>query len=343
MTATPEFGGGTGQVTASDPFGLGDRLSLGVTGGEHMAQGSITYTLPLGTNGMAGSVSYTGFYYELGEELASLDVEGRADTFAANLTYPVLRSRKASVWTGLGLDYLMLEDEAGGAITSQRQIPVGKATLFATLFDSLGGGGMNSASLSFYYGHLDLMDVTGALALDDAGPRSAGTFARGTYSLARLQRLTRTVSLFGSVRGQVAGANLDSSQKFILGGPTGVRAFPVGEASGDEGHAMTFETRFDLPSAPAGHTVQLVGFVDTGWIRLHKDPWAASVTNATGCNDYWLSGGGVGVSVSRTGRYAFRASYAHEIGGNPGRSTAGNDVDNRNDDGRCWVQAVAWF
>ena len=220
---------------------------------------------------------------------------------------------------------------------------MGRASLFGNAFDRFGGGGLNSFSLAFHAGHLDLTDITAAQAADAAGPRSAGEFFRGTYSLARLQRLTGRLSLFGSVRGQVAGGNLDSSQKFILGGPTGVRAYPVGEASGDEGHALTVETRYDLPWTPAGHTVQLVGFLDTGWIHLHKDPWTGAVASATGRNDYWLSGGGIGVSLARMERYAIRASYAHEIGDNPGRTAAGNDGDNLERDGRFWIQAVAWF
>jgi len=334
---------GIAQATAADPSGFGDQLNLGIMAAEHMVQGSAAYALPVGATGLNWSVSYTGLQYELGKDLASLDAEGRADNVATSLAYPILRSRKKSLWTGLGFEYIRLEDEAAGAATSERHLSVGNATLFGNFLDTFGGGGMINAGLTVYYGNLDLEDIAGAQARDDAGPGSAGSFFRATYSLARLQRLTRSISLFGAIRGQFAGGNLDSSQTFILGGPTGVRAYPVGEASGDEGHAVTFETRFDLPVAPAGNSVQLVGFIDTGWVRQHKDPWTASVTNATGRNDYWLSGGGLGVVIGKAGRYSIRAAYAHKIGDNPGRSTAGNDADNLDNDGRFWLQTVIWF
>jgi hemolysin activation/secretion protein len=124
--------------------------------------------------------------------------------------------------------------------------------------------------------------------------------------------------LFGFRRGQVAFKNLDSSQKFILGGPTGVRAYPVGEAPGDEGHAFTLESRFDIPFMPSWAATQLVGFLDAGWVKLHRDLWPGAITSASGKNDYWLSGGGVGVNVGKAGLYSVRASYAHKIAPNEG-------------------------
>ncbi len=334
---------GIGQVAASDPFGLGDQLSLSVTCADRMAQGNVAYSLPFRATGVTWSVFYTGLYYELGKDMSSLDAEGSADTIATTLTYPLLRSRKASIWTGLGFEHLVLEDEVGNTTISKRKLPVGKMNFFGNFFDTWGGGGLSSASLALYYGRLDLNDIAAARTADALGPQSAGNFVRATYSLARLQRLSRTVSFFGSIRGQLADGNLGSSQKFILGGPTGVRAYPVGEASGDEGHSMTCEIRVDLPDSSVWDTVQLVGFIDTGWTKLHKDQWTGSVTNVTGRNNYWLSGGGCGISIGREGVYSIRASYAHKIDNNPGRNAAGDDADNRSDDGRFWVQAVVWF
>ncbi len=334
---------GTGQVAVNDPFGRGDRLSLAVTGAEHMVQGTVGYALPLGATGLSGTLDYTGLYYEVGADMAHLNAKGRADTFAVGLRYPLLRSRRATVRAGIGVQYLMLRDKANGIDTSDRKLPVKNATLQGNFFDAFGGGGLTIASLAVYNGRLDLTGLASGETADAAGPRRAGDFHRGTYSLARLQRITRQISLFGAVRGQVADGNLDSSQKFILGGPTGVRAYPVGEASGDEGHALTVETRFDLPYAPAQTDIQLIGFLDTGIVRLNKNPWPTAMTNATGSNAYSLSGAGAGISAGKPGRYSIRASYAHKIGDNPGRTTAGNDVDNLSNDGRFWLQAVAWF
>jgi hemolysin activation/secretion protein len=334
---------GNGQAALNDPFGLGDQFSVSITGAEHMLQGRAAYSLPVGASGMVWSASYTDLSYELGAELADLKVKGDARTIGTNLSYPLLRSRNASIWSGLGFEYLLLRDEANGTTTRDRKLPVGNASLTGSFFDGFGGGGLTSLYLALYYGKIDLSGLAGAEEIDAASARSAGDFARGIYSLARLQRVTQRISLFGSLRGQFAGQNLDSSQKFILGGPSGVRAYPVGEASGDEGHLMTFETRLDAPGFPSWATTQLVGFIDAGYVHLHKDAWPGAVTSATGRNDYWLSGGGVGVNVGKAGVYGVRASYAYKINDNPGRSSSGKDVDNYSNDGRFWLQAMIWF
>lgn len=334
---------GTGQAAINDPFGLGDQFSVSLTGAEHLFQGRVGYALPVGATGLVWSAGYTGLAYKLGEELASLDAKGTGQTFSTGLTYPVMRTRAASIWGGLGFEYLALHDEANGATTRDRKLPVGNLNFTGSFFDGFGGGGLTSLHLAFYHGNVDLSAPADAKAADDATARSAGNFARANYALARLQRVTKLISLYGSARGQFASQNLDSSQKFILGGPAGVRAYPVGEASGDEGHALTVETRVDLPFSPSWASAQLVGFYDAGTVRLHKNTWAGSVTNATGRNDYWLSGAGVGINVGMAGRYAVQASYALRIDDNPGRTPDGNDADNKNDHGRFWVQAIVWF
>jgi len=334
---------GTGQAALNDPLGWGDQLNLTFTGAANLLQGRAGYAVPLGTSGLTGNLSYTYLSYKLGEELKSLDAKGRADTFAAGFSYPLLRSRRASVWTGLGGEYFVLGDEANDVKTRDRKLSVGNLNLTGSFYDGFGGGGLTNVNIYFYGGSVDLSGVESNKSNDATGPKTAGGFSRGTYSVGRLQRVTAWLALFGSARGQLASGNLDSSQKFILGGPASIRAYPVGEAPGDEGHAGTVEARFDLPFLPPWATTQLVGFVDAGWIMLHKSLWTGAVTSASGRNDYLLAGGGGGLNIGKPGLYSLRASYAHKIGPNDGCSTTGMDADNRNDNGRFWLQLLIWI
>lgn len=333
----------TGLVAANDPFGWGDRLQLSVTGAEHLVEGSIAYALPLGATGANAALNYTGLSYELGKDLADLDAEGEAHTVGVKINYPLMRTRAASLWGGLGFEYQMLTDEAGGVTIRDRDIPVGNVSVTGSFYDTFNGGGLTSATVTAYQGELDLSHKGGAKLADAAGPEAAGSFFRSTYSLARLQRLTQGLSFLAAVRGQLAADNLDSSQKFILGGPTGVRAYPVSEGSGDEGHLFSAEARFELPFMPTWATTQLIGFYDAGWVKLHHDRWPGAVTNATGSNDYWLSGAGVGLNVGKADLYSIRTSYAHAIDDNDGRSINGENADGRSDHHRFWLQAVVWF
>lgn len=330
------------QLAANDPCGLGDQLSVGLTLTRNLYQARGAYSLPLGGSGATWSLYASHLDYELGSDMEDLDVDGSARTLGTSLGYPLLRTRAASLWVNAGYEHLAMEDDTLGAETRKRRLPVGNASLTGSFFDGLGGGGISSLSVALYRGDLDISPADDDTA-DALGPRTQGGFLRATYSLARLQRLTSSVSLLASVRGQVAGGNLDSSQKFLLGGPGGVRSYPVGEAAGDQGHLMTGEVRCDLPFGPKGALTQLVGFVDAGAVTLSKRTWEGALTNATENNRYWLSGGGAGVNVGNPGRYSLRLAYAHKIGRNAGRNMDDTDTDNHRDHGRLWFQAMAWF
>lgn len=329
----------TGQVALIDSLGKGDLLRMTYINADDLNQGRADLSLPVGSRGAIADFSYNGLRYELGGKLKDLQAKGSAHTFGTNLKYPVKRTRRSSIWIGSGYDHYLLEDKAAGDVTSDRSVSVANLNVTGNFYDEFYRGGLTSFLVALYAGRADITD---GISSDDLGARVKGDFSRVTYALARLQRATKNTSLFFSARGQVADGNLDSSQKIILGGPTGVRAYPIGEASGDTGHILTFENRYDLPLRTAFKT-QLVGFVDAGQIRLHEDTWTGSVTNISGRNHYWLSGTGVGINIEKPQSYRVQFSYAHTLGKNPGRDAYDNNSDNQDESGRVWAQATIWF
>lgn len=327
---------GNAQFSLNDPFGHGEQLSVSYTGAEHLNQGSIAATMPIGFSGLSASLSWTGMNYRLGGDFSSLNAKGKSSAFNGGLSYPLLRTRENSIWASINGEVIKLQDEAGGSPTLDRELKVAIAGINGSFMDGFGGGGMTAANLSLTSGDVNLSDLLSAV--DAIGPKTAGSFTRATYSLARLQKLTDKLTLFASFRGQLADGNLDSSQKFILGGSSGVRAYPVGEASGDQGNLLTLEGRYDFTPG-----TQLIGFFDGGCIELHKNVWSGSITNATGRNHYCLSGAGAAINFVQEDSYAIYASLAHVLGSNPGRTRTGQNSDNRDDKTRLWVQATFRF
>jgi hemolysin activation/secretion protein len=109
--------------------------------------------------------------------------------------------------------------------------------------------------------------------------------------------------LWLALAGQQASKNLDSSEKFSLGGPTNVRAYPTGEASGDEGWRGTLELRHSLAAS-----VQGVLFYDFGSVKINKTPFAILA------NDRQLAGAGFGVNASWD-KLQFKSSLAWRTSG----------------------------
>src|SRR6185312_6208123 len=134
-----------------------------------------------------------------------------------------------------------------GATIRDKQIHSGTFGISGDVSDKLNGGGYSTWSVAASMGKLDLSKNPTDEFFDRIGPKTAGTFQKYNPAASRLQRITQRTTLSGSYFGQLSSGNLDSSEKFNLGGPYGVRAYPVGEASGDEGHLFNVEFRDDLP------------------------------------------------------------------------------------------------
>lgn len=82
-----------GLLSVNDPLGVGDQLTLLMTGAEDIAQGRASYSVPLSASGLRGSVAYSGMYYRLARDLKAQGLAGSAHTWNAGLAYPLYRSR----------------------------------------------------------------------------------------------------------------------------------------------------------------------------------------------------------------------------------------------------------
>lgn len=340
---------GAGRVNArislNDPKERGDQLSLGLTSAANLRSEQLDYTLPVGAKGLSAHLGYSHLSFNVGEELANINSTGSAQTKTVGFTYPLIRSRALNLWASGGYDWKYLKDKSAGVVTRNKQIGVVNLGLSGNNYDTWGGGGLNNFSLTFAGGNLDLSNVADDLAIDSSTAGTNGGYAKMNYSLARLQHLTSKLAFFSALNGQYTGQNLDSSEKFILGGSSGVRAYPSGEGSGDRGEIINFELRYDLPDTHLSGwgNWQLVSFFDAGQITLYDSPWAGSVTNISGDNSYILKGAGLGLNLTHQANYSVRTAWARQIGSNPGRSTAGLNSDGLSHKNTFWLQALAWF
>jgi len=331
------------QLHLNDPLKAGDQLGLMLTHAQDLDQIGLDYHVPVGSSGLKLGANASYLDYSIGKELSSLESQGTARTAGVDVSYPFIRTRYQSLWGGLAYTNKRLKDELLGTRVHDKRINAVTASLTGNRQDQWGGGGVTNASVLLTRGDLDLSGVASDLAADRVSAKTDGGYTKANLNLVRLQRLTERLSFYGAFNSQVTGDNLDSSEKFILGGPSGVRAYPVGEGSGDSGWVTNLELRYDLPVAPAIGELQLVGFFDTGRVKLHQHPWTGSVTNAENANSYGLSGAGIGINLTHSPRFAMRAAVASAIGSNPGRTSAGNNTDGKNDRVQTWLQAVLWF
>ena len=324
---TGEWRGG-GTVFLNNLAGRGDQLSLRVLAStQSLIYGRVAWQAPVGAATVGVAYSHIG--YELGREFASLDASGTADIVSLFATYPLLRSRRHNVRALLGADAKWFTDRALAVGTeSERTTRVLTAGLAG---DHRHASGFSTWSVSGSYGNLAL-NTPADRAFDAITARAEGGYGVFRAAASHDQIISGGLSIYGAARGQLASKNLDASEKMQLGGAFGVRAYPEGEAFGDEGYIATAELRQLLPERFAGlpGRVQLFGFVDTGSIRLAKDPWFQGTSTLN------RSGYGAGASWSLPGNFTARATYARKLGTGPATSAPDRS-------GRFWVQLAKFF
>lgn len=327
------------SISLNDPSGRGDQVNLRVTESGGTSYGRLGYQIPLGYSGLKLGAAYAATRYKLCCEFGPLAARGEARTATFNAQYPFVRGRSGNLYGTAAYDIKHYFNETIAGTTSDKTAGV---LAFGVNGDSsvfLGDGGLSSFGLAVSSGELSLDGWAPDRAADAASALTHGNYRKTAYSMARLQRLGASTFLYAGFSGQLASKNLDSSEKFILGGPFGVRGYPTGEAAGDEGMLLNLELRYDIRSA-----LQLSAFVDHGEIRLHKNEWPGWQGAGTGVgNRYTLSGMGVGLNWNRPGNFLVRASVAQPVGDNPGRDANGNDSDNTKNRIRLWFQAVKYM
>jgi len=308
----------------NNPAGRGDQVSLRAqTSDGGFAYGRLGYQLPLGRHATRIGAAWSYMRYELGDDFERLDADGNASVGSLYLQQPLLRSRQANWYGQIQYDRKRMEDRVNAVATrTEKTLDNWTLGVNGNFSDVLGGGGVNAVALGYTRGQLDLDAVIEAI--DRATARSAGDFAKWTASFQRTQQLPADFALYVSGSGQWAGDNLDSSEKFTLGGAYGVRAYPQGEASGDEGWLATVELRRRL-----AERWELQGFYDAGRVDINAQPWAA------GDNSRHLAGYGLGASYSGE-RFNVRAFAAWKAG--TGEPTSDTDRTPR-----VWVQGAVYF
>lgn len=305
-----------------NPSRSGDDLSLNVTSaGSDISLAGASYRLALG-EGLTFNTGYSQVRYWLGEDFAYLNAHGTAYTKHADLTWAMQRSRTSNLNVQLGYDYKTfhdLTDSSGGVIDKSSH-----ATMLGVSGDShdtVGGGGVNAYTLQWYHGGLTAQSNTTLPPI--------GSWNKTAYSLFRQQTLKNRLVLQTALSGQWASTNLDSSERFSLGGANGVRAYPANEASGDEAWLFSGELHWIIPLPEKKHMLQLIGFYDTGVSHIAKDSTASDNRRA-------LSGAGLGVIWGLPGDYSVKVNYAWKLGS----AAAQSDTDKS---GRLWLQAVKTF
>jgi len=324
------------SLNVNNPATIGDQITLrAFTSNDKMNFGRIAYLVPVGFWGTRIGVSLTKFDYELGEDFSDLNADGDGMVKSIYGFHPIYRTRNTNLIGQFAYEDKRLHDHVETlGTTEDRAIYSYKAGFVGDFRDGVLGGGLNAFSATYTQGELNLGPAS-LLQQDQSatGLHTNGSFQKWNYDFKRLNRVTDNISFLLALTGQQASKNLASAEKISVGGPNGVRAYPVGEATGDSGNQITGEARYIIPGFKLLEAdVTVSAFYDWGQVSINEKPRATDVPNKRS-----ISGAGFGASLGKEGDFVFRGSASWITDGEQPQADTAHRVP------RVWVQAVKWF
>lgn len=223
-----------GNLAINSPTMLGDQLLIGVVRSDSdLTLGNTNYSRPLGTNGLRAQVGLAYTSYSLGKEFSNRS--GTALVASTGLTYQLVRTNVGNLTLGSSLVRKNMSDGVGTSFDKKytNALPL---SLQFDVRDQLMGPAITFGSVVYTFGSL-----TDPLSRSSAATNKEGSYKKFNVDVVRQQQLPKEVLISIRASGQFTNQNLDSSEDFMLGGPTGIRAYPTGEAAGDRGWLTQLE------------------------------------------------------------------------------------------------------
>ena len=212
-----------------------------------------------------------------------------------------MRTNVRNVKLFAGFEFKELSDRLFNANSEKENVSVPIGLFFDVRNSKFGNNAVTYGSARLKIGSISFNQTA---ALNDIY-RIEGNFFKFMLDVTHIQSLSTALRFNTRLSLQETGTNLDSSEDFLLGGPYGVRAYPLGEAPGDRGYLVQVQlegqTKFGKPYL----------FYDFGSVNVTADP---SVGQAA-VNEH-RSGGGVGF-MGVSGHVNFNVLLAYRSGHAP--------------------------
>ena len=327
-----------GNISLLNPTDHGDLFSVStiVTKGSEYLRSA--YSLPLGVNGWRAGLNASAMDYKvIVGDVGVVGAVGKALTQGLDFIYPLERSPQASSTVTLSAEAKQFNNiMATGNVLSDYDAEVLVAQFSGVDREFNKASGLLNYSLLMSHGQIRLQEGSSYQATDSTGNRTEGHFNKLRVNLSYLEPWSDKTDWFVGFSGQVADKNLDSSEKFQLGGALGIRAYPTGEGSGSDGKMFNFELRHRFDNG-----ISLTGFYDWGHVdELH----IANENNPTLKNSYDLKGFGLSAAYNFNNGVTAKATWAVRDGHNPNpKIPSGTDQDGTRDRNRFWLQVSIPF
>jgi hemolysin activation/secretion protein len=325
------------NIGLNDLYGLGDSGNINILKSEGSVFAQARYFMPVGADGFRVGLGASSLTYETLNRFTPVPFNGRSNTVGAYSTYALARSARSNKTLSFNLETRDYNNYTEGVEISKYNI---KSATLGLQGNRFLGDAVWSWSLSGLYGQLSI-DSASQLDSDQLYAKTEGGYGKlSFYSLINKPMTLKKTNLLLTLNGQLATKNLNSSEQIYLGGPYGVRAYPVSQGGGSEGMTL---------SAQINHTfennLELGVFFDAALIRQFKDTYDNWRGLTQAGNGYAVYAAGLDAKYRYKKKAEISGTLAFPLNDNPLFNQRGEalNVDNQNRDVQLWLKGSFFF
>lgn len=324
------------SLSLNNLSGIGDQATLDVIGSQGSVFGQFRYGLPVGYDGWRVSAGVSALDYKSLSSYSPIISQGSAQTYGIYSNYALERTARSNKNITINFENKNYNNQTNGVESSNYQI------------NNLSAGINGTNYLSSAYVSWGVTATVGSLAInntnqannDTQGAATSGTFGKLGFNGWITQPLpVKKTNLVASIYGQLANKNLNSAEQLYLGGPYGVRAYPVAQGGGAQGAVASIEVNHTLVQ-----DLQVGLFFDAGLIQQYittYNNWQGQ-TNAN--NTYSLYASGLSAKYQYQ-KVQISGSLAWRVGSNPLYTQSGQQLntDNMYRTVQGWIKGTIFF
>ena len=325
-----------GNLSLNNPSGNGDQATLDVIGSQGSVYGQFKYGMPVGYDGWRVAAGVSALDYKSLSSFSSTVTQGTSQVYGLYSTYALERGAKSNKSVVVNFENKNYNNQTSGQQTSNYQINNLSAGINGNNFldQAYVNWGVTATA-----GHLSINNTSQANN-DTQGAATQGYFGKLSFNGSVTQPLPiERTNLMTSIYGQLANKNLNSAEQFYLGGPYGVRAYPVAQGGGSQGAIASVEVTHTYENQ-----LQLGAFFDAGLVQQYKTTYPnwQGLTNAA--NTYPLYALGP-LAKYNYEKIQLQAALAFRIGNNPLYNQSGQqlNVSNQYNSVQAWVKGTFFF
>ena len=313
---------GAGQAVLSlglnDLMGIGDAGMIDFIGSTGSVFAQARYYVPGNYDGLRVGIGGSTLSYNTLASFSTISSTGTANTGGFYANYALERTARSNKTINLSLENKSYFNYSNGLEYSNYTI--NSATL-GVLGNQFVGDASWIWSVNAIFGNLNINNTSQATN-DQYGAATTGGYGKATIYSAFNQPLPfKKTNALLTINGQWANKNLSTAEQFYLGGPYGVRAYPVTQGGGAQGA---------IASAELNHTydndIKLGVFFDAGVIQQYKSTYQSwqGLTNAGNCYPLYATGLNASYAYKKT---EVSGTVAYRVGNNPLYNQSGQQVN----------------